>query len=168
MQVDKRDRAGKFFLKRRGSQGIWCICRYNAATRQTDRLSTGTADLEAARTALYEHALRHDRPATSPDAALATVMQTCWEQYAQHLPSAHTHLASQRDALEIWGDICVQQLDRRKQLEFVQALRNRGLSDWTISTRLRRIWAMMNWYKRDNPQLAVPDQITAVDWKPTL
>jgi hypothetical protein len=74
-------------------------------------------------------------------------------QYAQHLPSAHTHLASQRDALEIWGDISIQQLDRRKQLAFVQALRVRGLSDWTISTRLRRIWAMMNWCKRDNPQL---------------
>ncbi len=27
---------------------------------------------------------------------------------------------------------------------------------------------MMNWYKRDNPQLAVPDQVTAEDWKPAL
>jgi len=26
----------------------------------------------------------------------------------------------------------------------------------------------MNWYKRDNPQLLVPDQITAADWKPVL
>ena len=81
-------------------------------------------------------------------------MQVCWVNYGQHLPSAHTHLAAQRDALETWGDVSVSQLDRRLQLRFVSALRTRGLSDWTINTRLRRIWATMNWYKRDNPELA--------------
>jgi integrase len=44
----------------------------------------------------------------------------------------------------------------------------RRLRDWTIDTRLRRVWAMMNWYKRDNPQFVVPAQITAEDWKPDL
>ncbi len=168
MQSNERDRAGRFFLKMRGKQRIWYICWYNAATGQADRLSTGTSDRETARSALYEHALRGDRPAHERDAQLATVMQTCWLQYAQHLPSAQTHLAAQRDALEAWGDITVQELDRRKQLHFVAVLRARGLSDWTISTRLARIWAMMNWYKRDNPQLLVPEQITAADWKPVL
>lgn len=62
----------------------------------------------------------------------------------------------------------VRELDRRRQLQFVCALRARELSDWTISTRLRRIWAMMNWYKRDNPELVVPATITAADWKPVL
>ncbi len=47
-------------------------------------------------------------------------------------------------------------------------MRARGLADWTISTRLRHIWAIMNWYKRDNPQLLRPDAITAPDWKPVL
>src|SRR5439155_30648 len=108
----------------------------------------------------------HNRPAPASDAQLAHVMQTCWVNYGQHLPSAHTHLAAQRDALEIWGDVSIRELDRKKQLEFVCAMRERGLADWTISTRLRRIWAMMNWYKRDNPQLLVPDAITASDWKP--
>jgi integrase len=95
-------------------------------------------------------------------------MQVCWVNYGQHLPSAHTHLAAQRDALETWGDVSVSQLDRKLQLQFVDALRTRGLSDWTISTRLRRIWAMMNWYRRDNPQLLIPPVITAADWKPML
>jgi len=163
-----RDRAGRFFLKQRGKQGTWYICWYNPATGQADRISTGTGDREAARTALYEHALRNERPATSTDAQLAHVMLTCWEQYGRHLPSAHTHLAAQRDALEIWGDVSVSELDRQRQLEFVRAMRVRGLSDWTISTRLRRIWATMNWYRRDNSQLVVPDQITAADWRPDL
>jgi hypothetical protein len=95
-------------------------------------------------------------------------MQSCYVKYAQHLPSAHTHLAAQNDALEVWGDPNCSELDRAKQLEFVAALRQRDLSDWTIDTRLRRVWAMMNWYKRDNPQFVVPAQITAEDWKPVL
>ena len=162
------DRAGSFFLKRRVANGIWYICWYNPSTGQADRFSTGTRDRETARAALYEHALKHDRPAPASDAQLAHVMQTCWVNYGRHLPSAHTHLAAQRDALEIWGDVSIRELDRKKQLEFVRAMRERGLADWTISTRLRRIWAMMNWYKRDNPQLLVPDAITASDWKPVL
>lgn len=162
------DRAGTFFLKRRVANGIWYICWYNPSTGQADRFSTGTTDRETARAALYEHALKHDRPAPASDAQLAHVMQSCWVNYGQHLPSAHTHLAAQRDALEIWGDVSIRELDRKKQLELVRAMRARGLADWTISTRLRRIWAMMNWYKRDNPQLLVPDAITASDWKPVL
>ena len=162
------DRAGSFFLKRRVANGIWYICWYNPSTGQADRFSTGTTDRETARAALYEHALKHDRPAPASDAQLAHVMQTCWVNYGQHLPSAHTHLAAQRDALEIWGDVSIRELDRKKQLEFVRAMRERGLADWTISTRLRRIWAMMNWYKRDNPQLLVPDAITASDWMQLL
>src|SRR5438105_12159585 len=162
------DRAGSFFLKRRVANGIWYISWYNPSTGQADRFSTGTTDRETARAALYEHALKHDRPTPASDAQLAHVMQTCWVNYGQHLPSAHTHLAAQRDALEIWGDVSIRELDRKKQLEFVRAMRDRGLADWTISTRLRRIWAMMNWYKRDNPQLLVPDAITASDWKPVL
>jgi integrase len=162
------DRAGRFFLKQRGRQGIWYICWYNPGTGQADRVSTGTRDREAARTALYEHALTQERPASAADAPLAAVMQSCWLQYARHLPSADTHRAAQRDALEVWGDISVRELDRRRQLEFVAALRARGLSDWTINTRLARVWAMMNWYRRDNTELLVPEPITAADWKPTL
>src|SRR6266480_1902414 len=87
------DRAGSFFLKRRVANGIWYICWYNPSTGQADRFSTGTTDRETARAALYEHALKHDRPAPASDAQLAHVMQTCWVNYGQHLPSAHTHLA---------------------------------------------------------------------------
>jgi integrase len=112
--------------------------------------------------------MKHDRPVPASDAQLAHVMQTCWVNYGRQLPSAHTHRAAQRNALEIWGDVNIRELDRKKQLEFVRALREKGLADWTISTRLRRICAMMNWYKRDNPQLPVPDAITASDWKPVL
>jgi len=73
-----------------------------------------------------------------------------------------------RDALEVWGDVTVRELGRRRQLEFVAALRSRQLSDWTITTPLSRIWAMINLLKRDVPHLVVPKPITAADWKPVL
>jgi hypothetical protein len=169
MQEDnERDRAGKFFLKARGEHGLLYTCWYDAATRQTARVATGTADREEARQALYAHALGQSLGQKDTDAQLAQVMQSCWVEYAQHLPSAHTHLAAQNDALEVWGDPDCGGLNRDKQLEFVRALRARGLSDWTIDTRLRRIWAMMNWYRRGNPKFAVPAPIRAEDWKPVL
>jgi len=162
------DRAGRFFLKARGKRRTLYICWYDPQTRQTAGVSTGTADLEEARRALLEHALRADRAPVTADAQLAGVMQAYYVNYARELPSVHAHLAAQRDALEIWGDPDICELDRRKQLELVDKLRERGLSDWTIQSRLNRIWAAMNWHRRDNPELVVPEQITAADWKPVL
>lgn len=95
-------------------------------------------------------------------------MQTYWLQYARELPSAGTHRAAQRSALEIWGDVNVRELDRTRQRQFVAALRAQGLSDWTIKTRLGWIWTTMKWYQRDNAELIIPAPITAADWKPTL
>src|SRR6266480_1902413 len=46
--------------------------------------------------------------------------------------------------------------------------RRAGSITASICRARTRIWQMMNWYKRDNPQLLVPDAITASDWKPVL
>ncbi len=165
---DERDRVGRFFLKRLGSAKYWYIAWYEADTRQTAVVSTGTADRDSARQALLEYALRHERPAVGADAQLAEVLQTYYIHYAQHLPSAPAQRAAQRDALDLWGDVNVSALTRKKQLELVTALRERGLSDWTIDGRLNRIWAAMNWCKRDNKDLVIPEQIRAEDWKPVL
>src|SRR5690348_10087604 len=107
--------------------------------RNVFRLARETAKRRAP--PLFEHALLNERPAAATDAALATVMHTCWLQYARHLPSADTHRAAQRNALEIWGDINVSGLDRRAQRQFVDKLRADGLSDWTILSRLSRVFA---------------------------
>lgn len=165
---DERDRVGRFFLKRYNSAKYWYICWYDPKTRQTAGVSTSTADRDAARQALLEHALRHERPTVGADAQLAEVLQAYYIHYAQHLPSAPAQRAAQRDALELWGDANVSALTRTKQLELVTALRGRGLSDWTIDGRLNRIWAAMSWSKRDNKDLVIPEQITAEDWKPIL
>ncbi|MGH8327494.1 MAG: tyrosine-type recombinase/integrase, partial [Steroidobacteraceae bacterium] len=165
---DERDRAGRFFLKPRGKHGVLYVCWYDKAARQTDGFSTGTADREAARAQLIEHAFRADQPILTADASLAAVMQSYYVNYARDLPSVHAHLAAQRDALEVWGDVDVGDLDRARQLGLVSKLRESGYSDWTIQGRLNRIWAAINWSRRDNAKLIVPEQITAADWKPLL
>ena len=166
---EKRIRAGRFYLKERlDRQGVWEICWYDRATRQTRGISTGTTDREAARRALIEHAFKAEQPTVGTDAPLAVVLQSYYIKYGKDLPSVHAHLAAQRDALEIWGDVNVSALERDKQLELVSALRDRGLSDWTIDGRLNRVWAAMSWYKRGNKDLVIPEQITAEDWKPVL
>ncbi len=165
---DEPERAGRFFLKQRGKSGTWYICWYDASNRQTARISTGTGDRDAARQALLEHAIRAERPVIASNSQLAEVLQGYYIHYAQHIPSAPAQRAAQRDALEIWGDVDVGDLDRRRQLFLVATLRERGLSDWTIQGRLNRVWAAMNWSRRDNPALVVPEQITAADWKPLL
>lgn len=165
---EERDRAGKFFLKQRGKNGIWQICWYDGATRQTVSQSTGTEDCELAREALARHFLEHQKPASRTDAPLTEVMQTYFIKYAQNLPSVHVQRAAMRDALTIWGDPNVNDLDRDKQIELVDALRARGLSDWTIQGRLNRIWAAINWCHRGKIITQVPTQITAADWKPYL
>lgn len=163
---DKQDRAGKFFLKLR--RDVWYICSYNSTTRQTDGFSTGHTDREEARKALFEHALKADKPKVDTDAQLAAVLQSYYVAYAIRLPSAHVQRAAQADALAVWGDVNVSALDRKAQLKFTDELRGRDLSDWTTQARLGRVWAALNWYKRDNPTLVVPDMITADDWKPLL
>jgi len=163
---DKRDRAGRFFLKQRGKAGTWYICWYEH--RQTRCISTGETDGDEARRRLLEHALRATRPIEKSDAPLAVALQSYYVSYAKNLPSVDAHLAAQRDALEVWGDVNVGELERDKQLELVAALRERGLSDWTIDSRLNRIWAAMNWFRRGNKDLIVPAQITAQEWKPLL
>lgn len=163
---EKQDRAGKFFLKERG--GVWYIRWYDTATRQTTGISTGLTDRDAARTALLEHAVAADRPKVDTDAQLASVLQTYYIHYAKNLPSAHVQRAAMADALRIWGDVNISALDRRAQLKFVETLRERELSDWTIQGRLTRVWAAMNWYHRDHVTLVVPPMISAGDWKPLL
>lgn len=165
---EERDRAGPFFLKQRGRAGIWQIYWYDPAARQTTSTSTGTADRARAREALAEHFYRYYAPPPRADAALTEVLQTYFIKHAQFLPSAAVQRAAMRDALQVWDDPNVNELDRDKQLELVKVLRARPLSDWTILGRLNRIWAAINWAHRGKLLTQVPAQITAADWKPYL
>ena len=51
------------------------------------------------------------------------MLQSYWVNYAQHLPSARVQHTAQASALNIWGDVNVSDLNRKKQLELVEKLR---------------------------------------------
>lgn len=53
----EQDRAGKFFLKKRGQKGTYYVCWFDAARRQTRGITTKTSDIEAARQILREHSV---------------------------------------------------------------------------------------------------------------
>ncbi len=169
MSEEERDQIGRFFLKPDRRTGILYIHWYDRRTRQTPGVTTGTRDREAARDALAVHVITHSKiPAGATDAQLAAVLQSYYLGYARHLPSAHAVRSAVRIALEVWGDPDVGHLERSKQLELVAEMREAEYSDWTIDGHLNRIWAAMNWYRRDNKTLVVPAQITAEDWNPVL
>lgn len=55
--MSEQDRAGKFFLKRRGKRGTFYVCWFDAALKQTRGITTKTADPEEARGILREHSV---------------------------------------------------------------------------------------------------------------
>lgn len=158
------DRIGRFFLKERG--GIWRICWYE--NRQTRSVSCATRDYEDAQRQLLKYAFERSTPARARDEPLAGVLARYYTQHAGALSSAPQARQALRTAAELLGDIEVSGLTRQLQLGMVAAMRARGYSDWTIQCRLGRIWAALHWARRDNPDLIVPPQITAADWRPHL
>lgn len=59
--MSKQDRIGPFFLKRRGKRGLYYVCWYDAARRQTRGFATRTDDPDVARRQLQAHAQRAGR-----------------------------------------------------------------------------------------------------------
>lgn len=53
----EQERAGKFFLKRRGIKGTFRVCWFDAADRQTRSITTKTSNIEEARRILKEHSV---------------------------------------------------------------------------------------------------------------
>lgn len=91
------------------------------------------------------------------------------DQYARDLPAAHILQVAGKNALEVWGDVDISDLDNSRQIELINTLRKRELSDWTIQTRMNLLWAAMRWFKRWHAKdLVVPPKIRAEDWKPFL
>jgi hypothetical protein len=89
---------------------------------------------------------------------LSEVLTRYWLERGRHLPSKDSYKAAMRDALEIWGDITVNDLGASKQLHFINTLRNPPtlpngspnpdhspdciqMADSSIDRRLRCVWA---------------------------
>lgn len=162
-----QERAGRFFLKARGKRRTYYICWYER--RQTKGVSTGTADLDEARKALYQHHLRSaDAPKGLKDAQLADVLNRYALTRGEEIRSSEVFMIAMRNALDTWGDPDVSELTAGKQLEFVAELRGKGLADSTILRRLNALWAAINRAHEDGMIVAVPPRISNDRWNPYL
>ena len=95
-------RIGKWFLDKRPNSPNWCVCWFDAATRQTRRSSLGTADFQVAKVRLAEHVTKHETlKNVDPDGVpLEAILIRYWEQHGSALSSAE----QARYALAKWSD----------------------------------------------------------------
>jgi hypothetical protein len=95
-------RIGKWFLDRRPNSPNWCVCWFDAATRQTRRSSLGTADFQVAKVLLAEHVTKHEtlKNLHPEEVPLEAILIRYWEEHGSRIPSAE----QARYALAKWSD----------------------------------------------------------------
>jgi integrase len=125
---------GHWLSKRRGSDN-WCITSFDAATRQTKRVSTGTDDFQQAEIALAKHvtsnAVIKDQPAA--DVPLATLLVRYWDNHASKIASRSTSKVAIALWVEFWQTATVSELSVVRQEEFIAWLKGRGYKNSYVS-----------------------------------
>lgn len=71
------------YLDKRSGSPNWYICEYDERTRQRVRISTGTADREAAERALARHVISQPQQGLISDATVLHVMLRYWEHHGR-------------------------------------------------------------------------------------
>ena len=101
-------RLGAFWLSQRANSVAWCRTWYCERTRQTRRVSLGTADFEVAKEELNAWFAAQftlsQQDAKPSDVELAEIWLDYWNNHAQHLRSAKTVQILLRYWLEWWGE----------------------------------------------------------------
>lgn len=93
---------GNYWLSQRTGSKNWCRTWFDAATRQTNRASLGTTDIQEAKVRLWEwYAKYGDISKQMPqDVVLDLVLTKYWQQHACNITSAE----SAKVALGYWSD----------------------------------------------------------------
>lgn len=136
----------------------WQRTWYDKATRQTRRISLGTADLEEAKLALADWVLKHgtmndEDPAAVP---LATVLMRYWDEHGSKCrshKSIEVNLATWND---FFGAVMVSELTKRRIKDFIKKLEDRKLSPAGINRILCDGRSALNRAKRENEITTVP------------
>ena len=106
----RRDyQVGDYWLSKQARSPAWCRTWYDPVTRQTRRVSLGTADLELAKQALVDWVLVHqNRKQESPErVSLAEVFAPFYERHAAKLNSAYQAKLALSYWLDFHGDATV-------------------------------------------------------------
>jgi len=100
-----RYQVGEYWLSLQSRSVSWCRTWYDHRTRQTKRVSLGTADFEEAKQVLNDwFILQHQQQHQDPqEVLLADLFARYYEQYGQKLKSAHLARLSLEYWLEFYG-----------------------------------------------------------------
>lgn len=100
---------GNFWLSKQARSPAWCRTWYDPVTRQTRRVSLGTADIELAKQALIDWVLIHqNRKQEAPErVTLAELFAPFYERHASKLNSAYQAKLALRYWLDFHGEATV-------------------------------------------------------------
>ncbi len=132
---------------RAGATDTWCRTWYDKRTRQTCRVSLGTADFREASLALATWAVENDRDGGDirPDKVLIeTVLLNYWFDHAQKLPSAATAWNGLAYWQEYWHGQMVAAITPREQRNFRKWLAAKGIGEGGIDRVLADGRAALN------------------------
>lgn len=98
----ERFQLGDYWLAKRAGSPYWYRMWFDPATRQTQRVSLGTSDLETAKVALAQWYVAHSALKDAPPdtVPIATLMQRYQAQVGDDLPSRDVV----RRAAKLWGE----------------------------------------------------------------
>lgn len=134
--ASKEFRVGDYWLSQRGNSPAWCRTWFNTATRQTQRVSLGTADFEQAKKALAEWFIQNHRPqnASLQTTTLADVLGAYYKAHGEKLRSAEMARIGGNIWLDFWADKSLAEVAKAAEQErFVEWLYGRGASKGYVS-----------------------------------
>ena len=131
-RIQRPGQIGSYWLSkkpgRNGSEEAWCRTWYDLRSRQTSRVSLGTADFHEASLQLAAWVVANERPRkAAPDQVLIeTVLLNYWNDHAQHLPSANTQRLGLSYWQEFWARRTIADITPHEQRLFREWLAKRG------------------------------------------
>lgn len=130
-------------------------------------LTPESAELLGAQAAAMKAAAPAKKLVAQEDLALLACMVHYKAVKAPKIKATTVHDAL-RNVQDIWGNPMVSELDDGMQDIFVERLRAQGISDWTILTRLKCIWATLRYCARKKylQARAIPTRVAANQWDP--
>ncbi len=149
---------------------------YDKSKRQTGGLSTGKTDLEAAKAAFKIHTLNNSSERLK-DEPLLDSCNRYYLKYGHKLASAATFQLALASTIEVLADPdrgnfgpLVSEMKLPKQMQLINAWREKGVADSTILRWLGCLWAAMK-YAAENDHLnptVIPKRISNKRWNPYL
>ena len=126
----RRFQVGDYFLGQRRGSPAWFRCRYNAATRQTERVSLETIDYEDAKRKLTVWFAGHGDGPMEQEPMLPEVLLGYYEAHGKNVVSLHAVTSGCKYWIEHFGNIPAKQASGHEPIQGFKAyLKRKGFAD---------------------------------------